>query len=65
MACRAIEMSAEKEKRTCPRSGNLYFNDKKYQVRLSHELADIIPSFSILRIKKEGSIKKTVAKPSS
>ena len=24
MACRAIEMSSEKEKRTCPRSGNLY-----------------------------------------
>ena len=43
----------------------IHFNDKKYQVRLSHELADIIPSFSILRIKKEGSIKKTVAKPSS
>ena len=43
----------------------IHFNDKKYQVRLSHELADIVPSFSILRIKKEGSIKKTVAKPSS
>ena len=43
----------------------IHVNDKKYKVCLSHELEDIIPSFSILRVKKEGSIKKTVAKPSS
>ena len=37
----------------------IHFNGEKHKVGLSHELEDIIPSFSILRMKNNGAIKKT------